>query len=150
MDLESFYKAPKSLMKASGVEGTDGKQHKLNIVDKVIFIHMMDKAKQYKGNHYETQETIATEFDLDVRVAAKALKVLVASGLVTAKKERNPSISPHLSWYYTGVNTSLKTYIVDRPRRSTRESRGKKPVDTPNPVDTIDNTKDEYYDYPIR
>jgi hypothetical protein len=142
-------------MKAAGVKDKNGNEHKLNLVDKVIFVHMMDKAKQYKNNHYETQETIASEFNLDVRVVAKALKVLVASGLASARKERNPSISPHLSWYYTGVDTSLRVYEVDRVKRSTRESRAKKTVDTPAPTDTIDtNTKEEpnegfYTNYPI-
>jgi predicted transcriptional regulator len=129
MNVDMFYKAPKDLMSCSGVIGNDGKQYKLDLAEKNIFVHMIDKCNQFKGNHYETQATIADAFDLEVRVAAKALKTLVSSGLVKAKKERNHSISPHLCWYYTGVDTSLETYKIERVSRTTRESRSKKVVD---------------------
>lgn len=130
MDVDIYYQAPKDLMSCTGVIGKDGTEYPLDVYDKVIFTHMMDKYKQWNGNHWETQDTIAGHFNLDVRQAAKALKQLVKCGLVQAKKERNHSISPHLSWYYTGVDTSLQTYKIDRVSRTTRESRSKKVIDS--------------------
>lgn len=126
MIIDEFYKAPKDLLSCKGFVGKDGELVTLNSTAKLVMVYMIDRMGFFNGltgRHYETQETIGASVGVEVKAAANALRQLVDGGAIIAKKIRNLSISPHLCWYYMGVNPELTLVAGERERKTTRASR---------------------------
>lgn len=111
MNLQIFYRAPKDVLAAHGfVSPKTGEFIAMKSTDKLILIYMLDRTPHLtstKGSHFETQATIGDAIGVEWKAAARSLKVFTDHGVIMCKKERNLAISPHLCYYYLGVNTGV-------------------------------------------
>lgn len=111
MNLQIFYRAPKDVLAAHGfVSPKTGEFITMKSTDKLILIYMLDRTPHLtstKGSHFETQTTIGDAIGVEWKAAARALKVFTEHGVILSKKERNLAVSPHMCYYYLGVNTDV-------------------------------------------
>ena len=113
MEVTPFYKAPKQLFRSCGfVCKSDGSVVDLSVSTKIVLMYMIDRSEFFiteKGKeHFETQSTIGDACGIDRRSAARALKLLVDTGVISAVKQRRLALSPHSQWYYTGVDVTIE------------------------------------------
>ena len=116
MEVSPFYKAPKQLFRSCGfVRKSDRMVIDLMITTKVVLMYMIDRVGFFSvegGEHFETQATIGDACGIDRRSAARALKLLVDNGVISAVKQRRLALSPHSQWYYKGVDLDIE--LVER------------------------------------
>lgn len=113
MEVSPFYKAPKQLFRSCGfVCKTTGQVIELSVSAKIVLMYMIDRSDFFiteKGkDHFETQSTIGAACGIDRRSAARALKLLVDTGVISAVKQRRLALSPHSQWYYRGVDLTVE------------------------------------------
>ena len=111
MKEETFYKIPKSLMKATGYYSLEnGKPVILTIAAKLVYTYMLDRlvffVDKQKGQHFESQQTIADACGLEYKVVGKILRQFMDNGVVFGKKLR-PNGRGQWRWHYTKIETSL-------------------------------------------
>lgn len=116
MEVSPFYKAPKQLFRSCGfVSKATGQVVELSVSAKIVLMYMIDRSDFFvteKGkDHFETQSTIGDACGIDRRSAARALKLLVDTGVISAVKQRRLALSPHSQWYYKEVDSSIELVV---------------------------------------
>lgn len=111
MNTEEFYKLPKDLAKADGyVNKETGEIVKLSSSAKIIYAYMLNKTdfftEKLKGQHFETQTTIAKACGLEAKAVGTILRSFLENGAITGKKLR-PEGGGQWRWYYYKVMTDL-------------------------------------------
>lgn len=126
MKEENFCKVPKSLMRAKGYYSkADGKPVPLNSTDKIVYIYMLDRlgffVGQQKGQHFESQQTIATACGLEVKAVGRILRSFHGHGILEAKKQ-SPSDKGNWRWYYKSIVKDVDFWVgsVDKPEKLTK------------------------------
>lgn len=129
MNLESYNQIPKDLQAASGfISKTEPeKVVELSPGAKLIYVYMLDRTKFFveaqKGEHFETQQTIANACGLEVKSATRALGLFVYHGAIEASVTHKKGMSRHQQWYYRKVNTDIElTQRVDKGRHVSVET----------------------------
>ena len=115
MNVDIFYKTPKDLEKAVGyVSCSDGEFKLLRSTDKRIIVYLLDRLNFFvgklKGEHFESQETIATALGMNYQAVAKCLRDLVEHGFVVGEKKK-PSRGGKERWFYYLINTDIVLWI---------------------------------------
>lgn len=111
MNTEQFYKLPKDLAKADGyISKTTGEVLKLSSSAKIIYTYMLSQNEFFtatlKGQHFETQTTIATACGLEAKAVGTILRSFLDNGVMTGKKLK-PDNGGQWRWYYYKVLTDL-------------------------------------------
>lgn len=137
---QAWCKAPKNLMASTGfVSKKTGEKVELTASTKLVLIYMMDRneyfTKKLKGQHYETQESIGEACGISVKTAGRLLRVLVNNKVITGAKKRNLSVSPHMCWYYEGVD--MNTVFYKDHEEPERLHEAEKPEEVPKAPDVV-------------
>lgn len=109
MDVNIYYKAPKDLLGSVGfIDPCTGESVELSVVDKMIMIYMLDRTIFFTtggGTHYESQATIGSAVNLEVKTVGRSLTKLLNHGFILGEKPKRGRPGR-----YTGVNIGIKLY----------------------------------------
>ena len=137
MNVDIFYKTPKDLEKAVGyVSCCDGEYKLLRSTDKRVVVYLLDRlnffVERLKGEHFESQDTIATALGMNYQAVGKALRDLVEHGFVVGEKKK-PTKGGKERWFYYSINTDIVLWIgtEDHPTLLDRDG---------NPVGSADKS----------
>lgn len=111
MNTEEFYKLPKSLALADGyISKATGEAIKLSASGKIIYAYMLTKngffTDKMKGQHFESQATIAKACGLEYKAAGTILRAFIEHGVMDGKKLR-PEKGGQWRWHYSKVFTDI-------------------------------------------
>lgn len=111
MKEENFYKAPKSLWQAKGYfSPKTGEAVQLKESEKLVYVYMLDRliffVDKQKGQHFESQATIADACGLEYKVVGKILRSFMDHSVIEGKKLR-PNGVGQWRWYYTSILNDL-------------------------------------------
>lgn len=139
MKEENFYKAPKSLWKAKGYfSPKTGEAIQLKESDKLVYVYMLDRlvffVNKQKGQHFESQATIADACGLEYKVVGKILRSLMEHSVIEGKKLR-PNGVGQWRWHYTSILKDLTYWVgsADNPEVIEKVAIGK-PMSSITPV----------------
>lgn len=111
MNTDEFYKLPKSLAMADGFisKGT-GEPVKLSATGKIIYAYMLTKNEFFtdklKGQHYESQATIAKFCGVEYKSAGAILRTFIDHGVLEGKKLR-PDKGGQWRWFYYTIHSDV-------------------------------------------
>jgi hypothetical protein len=133
MDTENtFYKAPKNLWRANGYISPKTKEIVLlKESEKIVYTYMLDRlvffVEKQGGEHFESQETIATGCGLEYRVVGRILRGFMENDVLFAKKVR-PNDRGQWRWVYTRIVKDLKFwYRSGVDKKVVKSSKSQKP-----------------------
>ncbi|MNQ40509.1 hypothetical protein D3C85_541650 [compost metagenome] len=111
IDLEDFYKMPKSLALADGyISKTTGEPVKLTASSKIIYTYMLSKTRFFtevlNGKHFETQKTIAKFCGLEYKSTGAILRGFLEHGIIEGKKLR-PNGEGQWRYHYFKVHSDI-------------------------------------------
>lgn len=134
MNVDIFYKTPKDLEKAVGyVSCCDGEYKLLRSTDKRVVVYLLDRlnffVERLKGEHFESQDTIATALGMNYQAVGKCLRELVEHGFVAGEKKK-PSKGGKERWFYYSVNTDVVLWIGNQDSPILLDKQGN-PVGVP-------------------
>lgn len=112
MDTEQFYQIPKALARADGyISKETGEAVKISASGKIIYAYMLTKNEFFtdklKGQHYESQATIAKFCGVEYKAAGAILRTFLQHGVMKGVKDRNADGSGQRRWFYEKVYTDL-------------------------------------------
>ncbi len=118
-----FLMMPYKLLNAGGYVNSNGECVKMNLSDKVIYAHLKNRFDFFKslGNeYYDTQQSIADMFNMDLKATGNILRKFIEDGLTTVYKKRFNGYPknvytcvPNLQlWYKDKKKGSQKAAIV--------------------------------------
>lgn len=111
MNINDFYRFPKSLAMADGyISKVTGEAVKLSASGKIIYAYMLTKNEFFtetlKGQHYESQATIAKFCGVEYKSAGAILRTLLEHGVLEGKKLR-PDKGGQWRWFYYTIHSDL-------------------------------------------
>lgn len=111
MNTEEFYKLPKSLAMSDGyISKKTGEAVKLSASAKIIYTYMLCKTEFFtetmKGQHYETQKTIAKQCGIEEKAAGAILRTFMEHEVLEGKKLR-PNGEGQWRWHYYKVHSDV-------------------------------------------
>lgn len=111
MNINDFYRLPKSLAMADGyISKVTGEAVKLSASGKIIYAYMLTKNEFFidklKGQHYESQATIAKFCGVEYKSAGAILRTLLEHGVLEGKKLR-PDKGGQWRWFYYTIHSDL-------------------------------------------
>lgn len=112
-----FYQTEKSLWKAKGYYSPKtGELVYMTNADKIVYMHMLDRVvffvEELKTLHFESQETISENLNLERKVVGKALRGFLDHGVLEGEK-RKPEKGGQLQWFYSSVCKDMKYFVQD-------------------------------------
>lgn len=112
---KEFYKLPKGLLKANGFTSLkDGSYVVLPLSAIRVYVYMLSRntyfVKEKKGEHYETQDTIAQSVGLERKAVGRVLKLFIQHGIISGHKTKADG-SNHLVWRYTSVKEGFPLWV---------------------------------------
>ena len=115
MKEENFYKAPKSLWRAKGYfSPKTGEAVQLKESEKLVYVYMLDRlvffVDKQKGQHFESQATIADACGLEYKVVGKILRSFMDHSVIEGKKLR-PNGVGQWRWHYTSILNDLDYWV---------------------------------------
>lgn len=110
MNTEDFYKLPKSLALADGfISKVTGEAIKLSASGKIIYAYMLSKNEFFtetlKGQHYESQATIAKFCGVEYKSAGAILRSFLDHGVMEGKKLKPDQ--GQWRWFYHKVYSDV-------------------------------------------
>ena len=133
MNADEFYKLPKDLARADGfVSKTTGEAVKITASGKLIYAYMLSRNEFFtgslKGQHYESQTTIAESCGLEYKVCGNTLRSFIKHGILEGKKLK-PEQGGLPRWYYYKVHTDIKLWVGDVDSFELIEERKEKKIE---------------------
>ncbi len=109
--MELFYKLSQEMCRASGfVSKSDGSMVSLSSSAKIVYAYMLHRndffVRQLKGDHFETQTTIADACGIEYRTVMRIMKDLTTHGVIVARKEKSDR-SGYVRYSYESVSENL-------------------------------------------
>lgn len=111
MNIDDFYRFPKSLARADGfISKATGEAIKLSASGKIIYAYMLTKnsffTEKMSGQHYESQATIAKFCGVEYKSAGAILRTMLDHGVLEGKKLR-PDNGGQWRWFYYKIHSDL-------------------------------------------
>lgn len=133
MNADEFYKLPKDLARADGfISKTTGEAVKITASGKLIYAYMLSRNEFFtgslKGQHYESQTTIAESCGLEYKVCGNTLRSFIKHGILEGKKLK-PEQGGLPRWYYYKVHTDIKLWVGDVDSFELIEERKEKKIE---------------------
>lgn len=89
-DTERFLMVPYNLLSAAGYVNKDGECVKMNLTDKIVYAHIRNRFKFFKGlgkEYYDTQKAIAEVCNMDIKATGNILRKFIKDDLTTIYKK---------------------------------------------------------------
>lgn len=143
MNTDEFYKLPKSLAMADGfISKETGEPVKLSATGKIIYAYMLTKngffTETLKGQHYESQATIAKFCGVEYKSAGAILRTFIDHGVLEGKKLR-PDKGGQWRWFYYTIHSDLVLWEGTVTDFKILEEQKPKYVEKVTPKPTIQN-----------